>query len=148
MLTIGPTCIASVTATTVAEAPGARRPRSHLYGWQVPWDVFSEIRFVRADRGSSTLTPLTSAAATVDRFVTTIVHVIRLPTRAAVGRADFTTSRSRTGDPGGVGGFGVALRVFVKVQTTTSPEATAPSAFVPVTDNAADPFRVQSTRES
>jgi hypothetical protein len=149
MLTIGPTCVASVTAMTVADAPGARRPRSHRYGRQVPWDVFSEMRFARNDRGSSTLTPFTSAASTVDRFVTVIVHVIRPPTLTTVGFAVFTTSRSSSRGFGGLGVVGgVALRTFVKVQTTTSPLATALSIFVPAAEAAGWPFRVQSTRES
>jgi hypothetical protein len=50
---------------------------------------------------------------------------------------------------GGVGGVGgVPFRTFVKVHTTTSPRATAPSIFVPVTEAAGRPFCVQSTRES
>src|SRR4051795_6614589 len=49
---------------------------------------------------------------------------------------------------GGRGGVGSgAVRVFVNVQTTTSPVAIAPSALVPVTDSAGVPLRVQSTLE-
>ena len=77
MFTTTPTCVASVTATTVADAPGARRPRLQVYGRHVPCEAFNEISLVRNERGSATLRPFTSAASTLDRFVTVIVHVIR-----------------------------------------------------------------------
>src|SRR5262249_61770130 len=82
-----------------------------------------------------------------------------------VGFAVFVTARS-TGGPGGggcgvvggVGGGGVGsggvgpgvtgvLRVFVNVQTTTSPFATAPSTFVPAAATSSFPFRVHATLE-
>ena len=47
---------------------------------------------------------------------------------------------------GGCGG--VPFRVFVKVQMTTSPCATAPSTLVPVTETSTVPLRVHSTLES
>ena len=40
---------------------------------------------------------------------------------------------------------GASCRRFVKVHTTTSPRATAPSTFVPGTEIAAAPFRVHAT---
>ena len=53
------------------------------------------------------------------------------------------------GGAGGVGGVGgVPFRVFVNVQTTMSPFATAPSTFVPGTESSMTPFRVHSTFES
>ena len=79
MSTTRPTRTASVTAVTVADAPGASRPRLQVYGRHVPWEAVSEISLVRYERGSSSLRPLTSAAATDDRFVTVIVHVSRPP---------------------------------------------------------------------
>ena len=141
---------------TVADAPGASRPRLQVYGRHVPCDAVSEISRVRYERGSSTLRPLTSAAATDDRFVTVIVHVIRPPTLTVVGATVFVTARSRqrrragrrrrhrrrvrrrgwrrgcgrvrwvwagSAGVGGSGGSGVPFRVFVNVQTTTSPLA-------------------------
>ena len=133
MSTIGPTCVASVTATTVADAPGARRPRSHrVRAGRCPGTSSARCASSRNDRGSSTLTPFTSVASTVDRFVTVIVHVIRPPTLTTVGFAVFTTTRSSSRGFGGLGVVGgVALRTFVKVQTTTSPWATVLSIFVP-----------------
>ena len=106
-----------------------------------------------------------SAAAIVELFVTVIVHVIVCPSTAVVGVAVFWTLRSPSGGsgaggggsggggggggggPGGIGGA-VDLRVFVKVQTTVSPFATAPSTFVPGTDTSGAPFRVHETAES
>ena len=85
MSTTGPIRSALVTATTVADAPGARRPRLHTYGRQVPCELFIEIRLVRNERGSFTLSPFTSAAATDDLFVTVIVQVIRPPMCTAAG---------------------------------------------------------------
>jgi hypothetical protein len=41
----------------------------------------------------------------------------------------------------------VPFRVFVNVQTTTSPARTSPSTFVPGTETATAPFRVHVTRE-
>ena len=101
MFTTVPTSVASVTATTVADAPGASRPRLHVNGLQTPWEGVSEINLVRNERGSSTLRPFTSAAATVELFVTVIVHVMRPPTRTTVGCADFVTTRSSSGPGGG-----------------------------------------------
>ena len=50
------------------------------------------------------------------------------------------------GGGGGVGGWGgVPLRVFVNVQTATSPCATAPSTLVPGTETRTVPFRAHST---
>ena len=51
------------------------------------------------------------------------------------------------GDCGGSGTGKGAVRVFVNVHTTTSPLAIAPSTFVPGTETAGWPFRVQSTFE-
>ncbi len=80
MSTTTPTRSACVTATTVADAPGASRPRLHVYGLQVPCEEVRERSFVLYERGSSTLSPLTSAASTVEWFVTVIVQVMRPPT--------------------------------------------------------------------
>ena len=165
MFATTPTCVASVTAITVAEAPGARRPRSQVYGRHVPCDARSEISRVRNERGSSTFTPLTSAAATDDRLVTIIVQVRRLPTTTVSGSTDLVTSRSSCGaGPGGVAGTGggsgsggvggsgcggcggVPLRVFVKVQTTLSSFAIVPSSLVPWAETVSVPF-VHSTFE-
>ena len=104
MLTTTPTSVASVTATTVADAPGASRPRLHANGLHVPCDGVRETTLVLNDRGSSSLSPFTSAAATDDRLVTVIVHVIRPPTDTTVGSAALVTARSRSG--AGPGGWG------------------------------------------
>ena len=101
-------------------------------------------------------TTFTSSASTGERLVTVMRNVIVCPRTAIGGVAVLRTPRSTVGAGGGtgIGGFvggsgtggggggsGVwaegAVRVFVNVQTTTSPLATAPSAFVPVTDRAA-----------
>ena len=60
MSTTGPTRIALVTAVTVAEAPGASRPRLHVYGpaGALGGGQGDQPRPVRA--GSSSLSPLTS----------------------------------------------------------------------------------------
>src|SRR6185312_6793824 len=105
MSTALPTLVASVTATTLADAPGPSRPRLHVNAAQLPCDAFSETSFVRGARRSLTLSPLTSAAATEDRFLTVIVHVSRPPTATVVGLTVLVTTRSRIGSgPGGGGG--------------------------------------------
>ena len=129
-----------------------------------PATIVTEISVVRYGR-SETLTTFTSAAATGEAFVTLTVQVILWPRSAVVGRAVFTIARSTSspgggvgvsgggsGCVGGLGGWGrsggrgvggVVMRRLVKVQTTKSPFATAPSTFVPVTDTSWMPFRVQ-----
>src|SRR5262249_46306479 len=75
---------------------------------------------------------------------------------AGVGGAGVGGTGGGVGGEGGVGvgvgdgeGDGAGdLRVFVNVQTTTSPLETAPSTFVPETETSSFPFRVQSTLES
>ena len=73
----------------------------HVYGLHVPCDARREMSLVRNERGSFSFSPLTSAAATEDRFVTVIVHVIRPPTTTVVGLAVFVTARSSSGGGGG-----------------------------------------------
>src|SRR5262245_13814288 len=166
MSTTGPTRRALVTATTVADAPGARRPRSHTYGRQVPCEVLRDTSRVRKERGSFTLRPFTSAAATEERFVTVIVHLIRPPTGTAAGSPFLTTSRSSSGlGSGGVGGIGVGgsgvgsggsggfggvvpCLTFVNRQTTTSPFLTVTSNFVPGAESSTVPLRAHTIVES
>src|SRR5262245_1147611 len=119
-----PTAVARVTAVTVAEAPGAREPRSHAGGAlvQVPCDGVSEISFVLPENSLS-LSPCTSAAATEEALVMVIVHVMGSPTFTAFGLATLVTTRSRnSGGGSGLGGAG--LRSLVIVQTTASPGPT------------------------
>src|SRR5262245_44705221 len=162
----GPPRRARVTATPDADAPGARRPRSHTYGRHVPCDVLRETSRVRKERGSFTLTPFTSAAATEERFVTVIVHLIKPPTCTAAGSPFLTTSRSSSGvGPGGVGGIGVGgsgvgsggcggtgggvpCLTFVNRQTTTSPFLTARSNVVPGAESSTVPLRAHTIVES
>src|SRR5262249_54330710 len=168
-LRISPICVASVTAVIVAEAPGPSRPRLQPVSEQVPCEGVMEISFVRYEV-SETLTTFTSSAATEDAFVTLTVQVILRPSATVVGRAVLLIFRSTigaggsggdtgggSGCVGGVGGSGgsggtgvggVVIRVLVKVQTTKSPFATAPSTFVPGTDTSTAPFRVQVTVDS
>ena len=106
MSTTTPTWVASVTAITVAEAPGASRPRSQVYGRHAP-----ATRGARSAASGTTriveLQPLTSAAATAERFVTVIVQVRRPPRLTVVGSTVLVTTRSRSGaGPGGGGGTG------------------------------------------
>ena len=115
----------------------------------VPCEGVTETVREPTERGSLSLAPFTSAASTVERLVTVIVHVIRSPTATVVGDAVFDDRRGRAWRPGGgaVGaGMGrrrgeglrrrrleAALPRFVNVQTTTSPRPTVPSTFVPGT---------------
>src|SRR5689334_21493005 len=101
---------------------------------------------------------LTSSAATGEAFVTVTVQVMVPPSTTVAGSAVFATLRSTWalggggggigggggggmggwGGSGGSGGSGVGgfvMRRFVNVQTTKSPFATAPSAFVPLTES-------------
>jgi hypothetical protein len=161
----------------VAEAPGPILPRLQAVSEQVPCDGVTETSFARYVR-SETLTTFTSAAATEEAFVTLIVQVMFWPSRAVVGCAVFSIARSTCspggvgggvgsggvggcgggsggvggiGGSGGSGGFGVGgvvIRRFVKVQTTKSPFATAPSTLVPLTESSWVPFRLQVIVES
>src|SRR5262245_3746971 len=145
MFTTVPTRVATETATTAADAPGARRPRLHLKRAHVPCDGVTEITLVRKERGSASLTPFTSAAVTEDRFVTVIVQVSLPPTETDVGCTDLTTARSSRCWGGGSGpGPGPLILWFVNVHTTTSLRRTAPSTLVPATDRATVPFRVHT----
>jgi hypothetical protein len=173
VFTITPTRVARVTAVIVADAPGASRPRSHdlVLVEQEPCEEVAE-RIVERYENSFTFTTFTSAAVLVELFFTVTVHVIFCPISTVVGLAVFVTARSTggaggsgggvgggVGDGDGSGGDGVGgagsggdgsgvLRVFVNVQTTTSPLETVPSTFVPETETSSFPFRVHPTFES
>ncbi len=58
MSTTTPGSVASVTATTTADAPGASRPRLHVNGRQVPCDARSEMSRVPDERGIIDLHPI------------------------------------------------------------------------------------------
>ena len=88
-----------------------------------------------------------AAAAVAVAAVAVAVTGVAVTGVAVAGVAVTAVAVGGGGDGGG-GVGGAPFRVFVNVQTTTSPLVTSPSTFVPGTEAAIVPLRVHSTLES